>query len=316
MMGFKLDEKIILGSGNHKYECIHDWLTPPEGMLFGDTHGLAQDSHGRIYLCHTVHPDSKVNDGVCVYDEHGKFLKSFGPEFKGGSHGLDLRKEGGHEYLYHCDTNRRKFVKTDLDGKVLMEIGVPEASGKYTTGQPFVPTNVAFSPNGDFYISDGYGSSWIHQYDIKGNYIRTFGGQGKDAGQVNCPHGLWIDPRGHEPVLAVADRANRRLQYFTLDGKHISFVTDGIRLPCHFSFRKGEMLIPDLESVVTLLDEKNQVITQLGDGRPSDLRGHPRKDFIPGKFIHPHDAIFLRNGDILVAEWVPIGRVTLLKRVH
>ena len=37
--------------------------------------------------------------------------------------------------------------------------------------------------------------------------------------------------------------------------------------------------------------------------------------FIPGKFIHPHDAVFLHNGDILVSEWVPIGRVTLLKRV-
>jgi hypothetical protein len=29
--------------------------------------------------------------------------------------------------------------------------------------------------------------------------------------------------------------------------------------------------------------------------------------------VHPHDAIWLANGDILVAEWVPIGRVTLLR---
>ena len=32
-------------------------------------------------------------------------------------------------------------------------------------------------------------------------------------------------------------------------------------------------------------------------------------------FIHPHDAIFLQNGDILVTEWVPIGRITLLRKV-
>ena len=75
------------------------------------------------------------------------------------------------------------------------------------------------------------------------------------------------------------------------------------------------MLVPDLESIITVLDENNKVIVQLGDGAPSSLRDHPRPDFVPGKFIHPHDAIFLRNGDILVAEWVPIGRVTLLKRV-
>jgi len=31
--------------------------------------------------------------------------------------------------------------------------------------------------------------------------------------------------------------------------------------------------------------------------------------------VHPHDAIWLANGDVLVAEWVPIGRVTLMRAV-
>jgi hypothetical protein len=88
-----------------------------------------------------------------------------------------------------------------------------------------------------------------------------------------------------------------------------------MRLPCHFAIRKGELLVPDLDSVITILDDKNRVVAQLGDGAPSGLRGKPRTEFLAGKFIHPHDAIFLRNGDILVAEWVPIGRVTLLKRI-
>jgi hypothetical protein len=63
------------------------------------------------------------------------------------------------------------------------------------------------------------------------------------------------------------------------------------------------------------LDKDNKVITHLGDGHPSPLRGEPREKFIPGKFIHPHTAMFLNNGDILVAEWVPIGRITLLRKV-
>ena len=75
------------------------------------------------------------------------------------------------------------------------------------------------------------------------------------------------------------------------------------------------MLVPDLKSVVTILDRDTLVAAQLGDGAPDDLRGHPRADFIPGKFIHPHDAQFLHNGNILVAEWVPIGRVTLLRKL-
>jgi len=134
--------------------------------------------------------------------------------------------------------------------------------------------------------------------------------------KVQQPHGLWVDRRGPKPLLAVADRANRRIQYFSLDGKHHSFVKNGMRLPCHFSIQNGKMLVPDLESVITILDERNDVITHLGDGHPSGLRDHPRNDFVPTKFIHPHDAMFLRNGDILVAEWVPIGRVTLLRSLN
>ena len=75
------------------------------------------------------------------------------------------------------------------------------------------------------------------------------------------------------------------------------------------------MLVPDLDSVITLLDKDNKVVAHLGDGHPSSLRGATREKFVPGKFVHPHDAIFLNTGDILVAEWVPIGRITLLRKL-
>lgn len=305
----------ILGSGSHRYECIHDWLTPPDGMAFGDTHGLTQDSRGNIYVSHTVHASSTSADAVCVYSEDGKFLRSWGSQFKGGAHGLDIRKEGREEFIYHCDTNKRNVVKTKLDGTVVWEQGVPMASGKYSKNEPYIPTNVAFGPNGMLFVADGYGSNWIHVYDAKGNYQKTITQPGAERGQVLQPHGLWVDDRGKTPFLVVADRSNRRLQYFDLDGQHVCFVKAGMRLPCHFSIREGELLVPDLQSVVTILDEDNRVIVHLGDGDPTNLRGRPRSEFVPGKFVHPHDAIFLRNGDILVSEWVPFGRVTLLRRV-
>lgn len=307
--------RIVLGSGQHKYACIHDWLLPPADILWGDTHGVAQDSKDRIYIAHTVHEGSPKGDAILVFDKHGKFLNSWGERFRGGAHGLDLRKEGGQEFLYHCDIAHRQIVKTTLDGTVVWEKGVPEEPGVYSKDAAYIPTNIAFGTNGDFYVADGYGSNWIHQYDLKANYIRTFGGPGKDPGKVLQPHGIWMDTRYKEPRLVVADRANNRLQYFTPDGKHIGFVTDGMRQPCHFSIRGDLLLVPDLKSVVTILDKDNNVVTQLGDGDPSALRDHPRSDFIPGKFIHPHSAKFLHNGDILVVEWVPIGRVTLLKKL-
>jgi hypothetical protein len=310
------DKKIIVGEGDHKYEWVPDWLTPPDNIKWGDTQGVCQDSRGNIYVTHTVHAASPSKDAIVVFDKNGKFLRSWGSRFAGGGHGIDIRKEGREEFAYHCDTAHRKVVKTTLSGDVLWEKGVPLETGVYKKDSAFVPTNVAFSPNGDFYIADGYGSDWIIQYDQKGNYIRTFGGRGKEPGKFQTAHGIWLDERGSEPMLAITDRTGHRIQYYSLDGKFVSQYNDGIRLPCYFSMRGDQMIVADLERVVTLLDKDNKVISMLGDGaKDIDLRGHPRSEFIPGHFIHPHGAKFLHNGDIVVAEYIPIGRMTLLKKI-
>lgn len=192
-------------------------------------------------------------------------------------------------------------------------------SGLYTNAGEYHPTNVAVVPSGhragEFYIADGYGKSWIHRYSAAGDYLGFWGGPGKERGQMSCPHGLMIDTRGKEPEVVVADRANHRLQYFSLDGRHLRFVTDELRLPCHFHERMGVLLVPDLTARVTLLDKDNRLLVHLGDGLNSDLRAEPRDKFVPGKFIAPHSAIFDHTGNIFVVEWVEVGRVTKLRRV-
>ena len=313
----------ILGEGAHQYEAIHDWGELPSNIKYGNTHGVVEDSRGYIYVHHTVNAGSESSDSMVVFDPKGKFVKSWGKDFKGGAHGLHIRKEGKEEFLYLCDTKRALVVKTNLNGEEVFSIGYPKESEQYKPGADgklpkYSPTNLAVAPNGDFYVGDGYGSSFVNQYNSKGEYIRTFGGPGKDAGQLLCPHGIALDPRGKTPVLVIADRTNRRLQRFTLDGKHIDFV-NGVNAPCHFSFFKnGDMVIPDLEARVTLMDKNNQVITHLGEddnktARPR--RTQPREAFVPGKFICPHGACFDHLGNVFVVEWVEVGRVTKLRKV-
>jgi hypothetical protein len=317
--------KPVLGTGSHTYECIHDWGELPANIRYGNTHGVCEDSQGRIYIHHTVNASSESADSMVVFDQNGKFIKSWGKEFKGGAHGLHIRKEGSEEFLYLCDTQRAVVVKSDLDGRVVWSLGYPKESEPYAkgdgSGKPikYSPTNVAIAPNGDVYVGDGYGSSYINQYNSKGEYIRTFGGGGgAEAGQLSCPHGLIVDTRGSDPVLVVADRGNKRLQRFTLDGKHIDFV-NGVNLPCHFHvYSNGDMVIPDLDARVTLVDGGDKVILHLGDDSGSDwkdLRTHARSDFKPGKFICPHGSCFDHEGNIFVVEWVEVGRVTKLRKV-
>ncbi len=309
---------IVVGSGSHSYEVIHDWGTLPKSLAFGNTHGVCEDSQGHIHIKHTVGGASQSSDAIVVFDSDGKFVRSWGAEFKGGAHGLHLCKEGGQEILYLCDPPRGLLVKADVNGKEIWRRGCPIESGVYNNAGEYHPTNVAVAPNGDVYVGDGYGKSWIHHYTSAGEYVRSFGGPGKERGQLSCPHGLALDDRSGKARLVVADRSNRRLQYFTLDGRHDGFVTDELRAPCHFHFRDGEVLIPDLEGRVTLLDKDNKLITHLGDGwteKGFELRDKPRDAFIPGKFVAPHGAIFDHTGNIFVVEWVEVGRVTKLRRV-
>jgi len=98
-------------------------------------------------------------------------------------------------------------------------------------------------------------------------------------------------------------------------------VKDGVRWPSIFEFRKGMILMPDLKAVVTLFDANNKPVVQLGDGQQSDgktyegIRNQNRDAFTAGKFVAPHGACFDRDGNIFVAEWVEVGRVSKLRKL-
>src|SRR6266852_2814662 len=114
-----------VGSGLHTYECVHDWLTPPDGLVWGDTHGLAQEEQGRIYVAHTVNKSSMRGESVVVYDAGGSYINAVGEELRGGAHRLSVPSESGCRLLHHCDINRCKIVKTSLDGQTVWSHDYP-----------------------------------------------------------------------------------------------------------------------------------------------------------------------------------------------
>ncbi len=179
----------VLGSGSHTYEAEHDWGVLPAGIRYGNTHGVVEDSQGRIYVHHTVHASSESSDSMVVFDAKGRFIKSWGKEFKGGAHGLHIQKEGSTEFLYLCDTKRGIVVKATLGGEEVFTIGYPTDSEAYKPGADgkkpkYSPTNLAVGPNGDLYVGDGYGSSYVNQYNFQGRIYSHVRRQGYGARQV------------------------------------------------------------------------------------------------------------------------------------
>ena len=239
---------------------------------------------------------------------------------------LWIHQRDGQEFLYLSSSEASlDFVKCDLKGEVVWRTGrakLHKLSGKYPGKTRYRPTNASFAPDGGYYLGDGYGSNYLHQFDGKDNYVRTIGGGGTGTGQFRTPHGQWLDARNGTPKLVVADRANKRLQWFDMNGKHLKTL-GGFLFPADIDIQGDVMLVPDLHARITLLDKNDKVITHLGSHGEFDawkgraLKGmrNRRKDWQTTRFVHPHDACFDKDGNIFVAEWVSTGRVTKLRKV-
>jgi DNA-binding beta-propeller fold protein YncE len=112
------------------------------------------------------------------------------------------------------------------------------------------PTDVAFSPQGDIYISDGYINSRVAKADKDGNWIKSWGDRGNKPGEFNTPHSIAADAEGN---VYVADRGNGRIQVFDGDGKFLRVIK--IDVPFDDSARPAIGNKPTLQSY-------QQVLTQ------------------------------------------------------
>ncbi len=304
--------EVHLGTGRHSYTWVRGFATLPDQPELGNTHGcVAVDSAGRIYF------NTDTERSVCVFEPDGTFVKSWGKSFAGGLHGMTIAREGEREVVYLAHTGRHEVLKTTLDGEVLWSRGVPEEAGIYKDAGQYKPTDIVVAPNGSIYVADGYGQSWVHQFEQDGTYVRSWGGRGTEPGRMQTPHGICVDTRGDEPRLIVADRENGRLQIFDLDGGLRGVVSGIFRRPCNvFMHPNGrDLVVPDLAGRVTILNEKNELVCHLGDQPDPNKRaknGIDKADWRDGEFLSPHGAAFDANGDLYVLDWNRHGRVTRL----
>lgn len=322
----------VTGQGKYRFHVDHGWAQLPEKFHWQTTHNVAVDADDFVYVIHEGRANLKDHPSIFVFDPQGRYVRSFGKQFQGGGHGIEVRREGNQQFLYVCAYQHLKtFAKLDLVGETVWQKYAPVQSGVYAKDEDrkpmkiwgrnrFMPTNFAFIPGGDFFLADGYGSYHIHRYDKNGNWKSCFGGPGQGQGKFNLPHGIWLDTRhGGEPTIIVCDRANNTVQRLKMDGSHVETLS-GYGLPANADTWKGLMVVPELVARVTLLGPDNKVVARLGDDIPrvtADKKRAIRSNeslWRDGKFVHPHDACFDGRGNIFVAEWVGSGRVTKLTR--
>jgi len=294
---------LISGSGAFRYQYLPEKLVLPPEVNMRNGHGLCHDAMGNIYFTFepvTVEAATRCLVRFAPDGTRPELLGSDNTLAFGVPHGLNIHTDAtGKQYLYHAN-NAATIFKTTLEGEILWTQKWPAAMGNYH------PTETVVTPDGQrLLVADGYGSSMLHALNTAdGVYAgKSWGGTGTAHGEFNCPHGISYDPR--RKLLLVCDRGNHRLEYFSVEGLYqSSLAIPAGKAPCNTDFWGDYALVPDLDGPVVILDKDNQTVSVLEVGKLLGSRG----------FVHPHDAIWLPNGDIVVCTWNP-GRLGYWQRL-
>lgn len=275
-------------ASNPTREYVYDpsWGKLPEGQTdWAYVPGVAVDSQDRVFV------NQRSSPSVIVYSRDGEILTTWGDQFAKGAHGLTIRQEEDGECLYFVDVARHCVVKTTLEGRELWTLGEPGRVG--APGEPFNrPTSISFTPDGDFYVSDGYGNRRVHHFDPRLRLVRSWGEQGTGPGQFSLVHNVWFDTRGGQRRVLVTDRENNRIQVFTPEGEFVKEITDLNRPDNIWIDPEGSMYVTELGAGLAILDVNDHFVQRLPGGGARD----------PGKILKPHGIWGDSQGSLYIAE--------------
>ena len=309
----------IVGHGAHRYRVRADWHQDTS-LPVRDCHEMVQVPDGRLFLL-TNHTDNNV----VVYDRSGKVLDTWGSAYA-GAHGLTLSTYDDAPALWITDEKSGAVNKHALDGRLLLELPYPEASGYYANRGEYKPTETTVGPDGSVYVADGYGKNYVHRYTAAGEYVSSFGGSGTGPAHLDCAHGVTLDTRTPEPTLLVTSRSQQAFKRYSLDGK----LLDTYETPGFWVCRpviKGDhtyfaVIVTDswydYDGLIAVFDKDMKLVSAPGSASEdaSLLADTAKVKSDRLTFMNPHDVCVDSDENLYVPQWYS-GRTypVMLERV-
>lgn len=305
---------VRMGCGIMTFDTVPGWGLRPDGQsALGPTHGaVVVDKAGNVY--------TSAIKGVVVFSPDGKEIQSYVGDKYSSIHDMEIREEGGEEYIYGARNSNAEGIKFNAhSGEIVLTLRFPEESGLNL--KQFNPTAITVAPNGDIFLSDGYASNHIFKYDKTGKYLKHFGQKGNDLKQFNTAHGMTLDTRYDPPRLLICDRNHQpkgRLLHYDLEGNFIDEVVTGLGMPTSAAVQGDYVSVPDLHGRLVILDKNNTIIAVLGHN-PDPAKGAnfniPQDQWVEGIFSGTHGSYWDKDGNLYVQDWNVAGRIMKLVRV-
>ena len=230
-----------------------NFLKLPANIHLGEAAGVATNSKGNI-LVYTRTGESGAMGGsrfftyggsrLFEFDPSGKYMREIGTGIYGFLFAQSVRVDA-QDNIWTVDRGSNNIIKFDPNGRFLQVLsrkpesinpagagegrgggggrgrgGVP---GQGIQGDNFNrPTDIAWDPQGNMFVSDGYASARIVKLDKTGRFIKTWGTKGSGSGQLDMPNSVAVDAQGN---VYVADLGNKRIQVFGNDGNFKNQIT-------------------------------------------------------------------------------------------
>lgn len=273
-----------VGLGERRYRVDQGWLDWHPSSPKGFVSQLALDSRNRLFVL------NRGNPVIQVFDEGGRFIDDWHSDLVTHGHGIFI---DARDDVYVVDSDRHCVHVFHPDGAHRLTLGRPDHP-RY--GAPFNhPTDVAVAPNGDIFVSDGYGNSHVHKFSAAGEHLLSWGGSGKELGQFSNPHSLRVT---RSSTLLVADRENHRVQQFGFDGAALGEFC-ALYNPTEIS--------EDGDGIIYVTDQTPRLSAYAADGT---LIGRCRTFGAIG-----HGIAVDTQGDIYIADMMP-NTISRFRREH
>ena len=231
------------------YDAVQGWPhpLPDKGYIWGSTGGIFAETPNRIFIANRGElklPDKLprnfngfsgslglaatglvpvFKNCIAIVDADGTLIEAWTQwdhlfEDGRGPHSVLISPYDPEHNVWVVDDIHHQVFKFTNDGKkLLMTLGVRDEPGN--DDKHFKrPTDIAWLPDGTFFISDGYGNTRVVKFDKNGKFLLTWGTPGTGNGQFNTPHSITVDRNRR---VYVSDRANNRVQVFDENGKYL-----------------------------------------------------------------------------------------------
>jgi DNA-binding beta-propeller fold protein YncE len=249
------------------FEVDPSWPKIPAQWKLGDASSIAVDGQDNIWILHrprTLSTDQLQNAAppVIVFDPTGKFIKAWGGsgtgyEWPEREHGIHIDYQGfvwlgGNNCPARALPGLKpagddQLLKFTQDGKFIAQFGhSTQSKGNADTQNFHQPADAfVFKKTNEVFVADGYGNHRVIVLDADtGKFKRMWGAFGNSpVDKDDCPPPtLTSVPQGPGPdqfsivhairvsndgLVYVADRENRRVQVFTVNGKFVKQLVRG-----------------------------------------------------------------------------------------